>query len=250
MKIYLDLLLILNFIIDFIILLSVGIILRRNYNSKRIILGSFVGSFSIILVFLNISNFLLIILKLIIGIIINIISFKFINIKYTIKNVLYFYTNSLLLGGVIYSLTYKFPIIHNSFALNMIFLIFLSPIIIYIYIFEIKKIKYEYSNYLKIYIIKDGKKYKYTGYIDTGNTLIDSLTGKKVILIDKRKLLFRVNAFRFISYNGVKSGLLKVIKIDSIVINEKEIKNVVLGLIDKIDIDGVDVILNRYLLEG
>ena len=86
--------------------------------------------------------------------------------------------------------------------------------------------------------------------MDTGNTLIDSLTKKSVILIDKRKILFGIKEFRIIPYMTVSgNSMIKVIKITKLVFNNKEYKNVLLGIIDKIELDGVDVILNRKLLE-
>ena len=87
--------------------------------------------------------------------------------------------------------------------------------------------------------------------MDTGNVLIDTLTKKSVILIDKRKLLFNIKEFRLIPYNSVSGyNMIKVIKIDKLIFNKKEYNNILLGIMDKISIDGVDVILNRKLLEG
>ena len=80
--------------------------------------------------------------------------------------------------------------------------------------------------------------------------LKDNLTGKCVILIDKRKVLFNIVNFRLIPYASVNSGLLKIIKIDKLIFEGNTYKNVLLGIIDNINIDGVDIILNRYLLEG
>ena len=86
--------------------------------------------------------------------------------------------------------------------------------------------------------------------MDSGNTLTDTLTKKSVILIDKRKLLFNIKEFRLIPYMTISgSSMIKVIKIDKLMFNNKEYKNVLLGIIDKIELDGVDVILNRKLLE-
>ena len=44
--------------------------------------------------------------------------------------------------------------------------------------------------------------------------------------------------------------MIKVIKIDKLILNNKEYEDVLLGIMDKISLDGVDVILNRKLLEG
>jgi len=44
--------------------------------------------------------------------------------------------------------------------------------------------------------------------------------------------------------------MIQVIKLNKLVFEDKEYKNILLGLIDEISLDGVDVILNRKLLEG
>ena len=257
MKIYLDLVMILNFFSDFILLLSVKIILKRNIKLNKIILGSFIGGLSILLLFFNINSLFLFFTKIIISILMIITSFGYKNIKYTLVNFLYLYMSSIILGGFFYLLNIQFSykhigiiFINNGLSINFIFLLISSPIIIYIYIKQTKSLRYNYSNYYTIEIYLNRKKYKYTGYMDSGNTLTDTLTKKSVILIDKRKLLFNIKEFRLIPYMTISgSSMIKVIKITKLVFNNKEYKNVLLGIIDKIELDGVDVILNRKLLE-
>lgn len=257
MKIYLDLVMILNFLIDFILLLSVKIILKRNIKLNKIILGSFIGGLSILLLFFNINSLFLFFTKIIISILMIITSFGYKNIKYTLVNFLYLYMSSIILGGFLYLLNIQFSykhigviFINNGLSVNFIFLLITSPIIIYIYIKQTKSLRYNYSNYYTIEIYLNRKKYKYTGYMDSGNTLTDTLTKKSVILIDKRKLLFNIKEFRLIPYMTISgSSMIKVIKITKLVFNNKEYKNVLLGIIDKIELDGVEVILNRKLLE-
>ena len=82
MTIYLDLVMILNFTIDFILLLTVSLILKRNIKITRIMLGSFFGGISILFLFFNMNNIILFLLKLIISILMIIITFKFVNLKY------------------------------------------------------------------------------------------------------------------------------------------------------------------------
>ena len=258
MKIYLDLVMILNFAIDFILLLTVSLILKRNVKITRIMLGAFIGGVSILFLFFNVNSVVLFLFKLIISILMIIMSFGFRDIKYTLVNLLYLYMSSIILGGFLYLLNLEFSYKHigiiffnNGLSINFIFLIIISPIILYIYIKQTNKLRYNYSNYYNIEIIKKNKKYKYTAYMDSGNVLIDSLTKKVVILIDKRKLLFNIKEFRLIPYMGVNgSNMIKVIKIDKLLFNNKEYTNVLLGIMDKISLDGVDVILNRKLLEG
>lgn len=257
MKIYLDMIMILNFGIDFILLLSVSLILKRNVKLTRIMLGAFIGGISILMLFMNINSFTLFLLKLFISILMILVTFKFRNIKYTLINLLYLYMSSIILGGFLYLLNLEFSYKHigiifynNGLSVNFIFLIIFSPIILYIYIKQTKNLRYNYSNYYNIEIYLNNKKYKYTAYMDSGNVLVDKLTNKIVILIDKRKLLFNIKEFRLIPYIGVNgNNMIKVIKIDKLLFNNKEYNNVLLGIMDNISLDGVDVILNRKLLE-
>ena len=66
MKVYLDLLFILNFLLDFIILSAVNYILRRNVKQGRILLGSLIGTVTLLILFIKLSNFELLLYKLII----------------------------------------------------------------------------------------------------------------------------------------------------------------------------------------
>ena len=86
MKIYLDLIMILNFGIDFILLLTVSIILKRNVSITRIMLGAFIGGLSILFFFFFLNNLLLFLLKFIISILMILTTFKYINLKYTLIN--------------------------------------------------------------------------------------------------------------------------------------------------------------------
>ena len=254
MKIYLDLIMILNFVIDFLLLMSVSIILKRNVSINRLLIGSFIGGLSILFLFIKINSIELFIYKMIVSILMTIISFKYISIRYTLINLLYLYMSSIILGGFLYFLNLEFSMRHigivfinNGLSINFIFLLITSPIILYIYIKQTKKLRYKYSNYYNIEIYINKNKYNYIGYMDTGNILKDPLTGKIIILIDKRKVLFTIKHFRLIPYTSIKDGLLKIIKIDKLIFESITYKNVLLGIIDNINIDGVDVILNRYL---
>lgn len=75
MKIYLDLVIIINFLYDFLILTSVSILLKRNIGIFKIILGSFIGMISIITLFISLSNLTLLLLKIITSLSMVIITF-------------------------------------------------------------------------------------------------------------------------------------------------------------------------------
>lgn len=245
---------ILNFIFDFLLLLSVSILLRRNVSIYKLLSGAFIGGVSILFLFVN-NSFLLFLYKVVISILMCIISFGYRNIKYTFKNIIYLYMTSIVLGGFLYFLNVEFSykqygivFINNGLSINFIFLIIFSPIIIYIYIKQGLWLKNNYSNYYKINIYYNNKKYCFNSFLDTGNNLTTPITNKPVILIDKN---IKTDTFFFIPYKCVKGdGLIKCFKA-SIEIEGRRKNNVIIGIMnDKIKIDGVNCLLNKQILEG
>ena len=68
MKIYIEAVFILNFLLDFMILYGTKRILKRNNKLIRVVIGSIVGSFTTFLLFISISNLLLLVFKILISI--------------------------------------------------------------------------------------------------------------------------------------------------------------------------------------
>ena len=246
---------ILNFFFDFILLLSVSIILRRRASIYRLMFGSFIGGLSILLLFININSIELFLFKILISIFMIIISFGFKNIKYTLKNFIFLYLSSIILGGFLYLLNLEFSykkvgiiFFNNGLSVNFIFLVLFSPLIIYIYIKQGLMLKNYYNEYYKITIIYNNKAYELTGFFDTGNNLVDPITLKPVILID---LDIKCDKFYYIPYKVVNNeGLLKCFKADKVIINNKVINKVIVGIMNsKIKMDGIDCLLNKKLLE-
>ena len=131
MTIYIDIVIILNFIFDMMLLLVVNITLKRGVGIIRIILSSLVGEISIIF-FLIPNMYFLIILKIILAGVICIICFKYKDIMYTINNITYFYMSSIILGGFMYYL--------NMNNINYLVILLLSPLILIMYIKQNKNI--------------------------------------------------------------------------------------------------------------
>ena len=254
MKIYLDLVLLLNFGFDLILLLSVSIILKRNVLFRNILLGSLLGSISVIFLFLNITSLELFIYKIITSLVMVIVSFNYKNIKYTLKNIGYLYMNSIILGGFLYLLNIEFSyknkgivFYNNGLSINFVFLIILSPIIIYIYIKQIKEIRLNYSLYYKVNIYYKNKVYKLNGYLDTGNKLIDPITKKPVVIVNKN-IIKKVDKYRFIPFRTIEGdGIIRCISAD-VEINKKIKKNALIGF-KNIKMEGIDCIINQLLVE-
>lgn len=260
MKVYIEIILLINFIIDFILLFGVCLILRRQTTLKRLILSSLIGSITIISMFYNLNGLTLFIIKLFTSLIMVIICCKFNSIKYTIKNLFYLYTLSIILGGSMYLISIeiitKYKELHflsNGIYLNFIILLLSSPLIIFIYIKQIKQIKNTYSNYYNIDIyLKDKTKYCLTGYLDTGNHLKDPYKNRPIILVNKNKINFDYNNILLVPYDTLNNhGLLKCIVPEKIFIDKIGIKtNFLIGISEEeINIEGVDCILHGALME-
>ena len=160
MTIYLDVLFILNLFFDFILLLTVNNTLKRNAKLKRIFFGSFLGSLSIFTLFIPISSFLLFFLKIFLGLLMCIITFGLKDKKYTIENVSYLYMTSTILGGFVYFLNLSFSESHynliftyDTISINYLFLVIISPIMLYIYVKQRKE--FHYQNYYQVTLQKD-----------------------------------------------------------------------------------------------
>ena len=241
MIIYLDLLIILNIIYDYLILYVVSMVLKRNINKKRLLLSSLIGELSILLLLLKTNYIIILITKLLLALLMNIISFKYKDIRYTIINLCYFYMISIILGGFIY-----YCYLNN---INYLLIMLLIPLLLTIFIILFND-KHKYQNYFDVVInINDKHKINLVGYLDTGNNLIDPVSLKPIIVINKELIKFKIKYYYLIPIQVLNNNLLlKCIKINNITINNKVINNVMLGISDtKINIDGVDCLLNNKL---
>lgn len=262
MKIYIDLVLFLNFAFDFILLLTVSIVLKRNVSLKRITLGSLIGSTTILVLFIPFTTLNLFLLKILLSILIVTSTYGIKDVKYILTNLFYFYLTSIILGGFLYYLNIEFSyknigmiFYHKGMGINYIFLLIASPIILYIYTKEMKKLKeYNSLNFKVDVYINHNKAVRLNGFMDTGNTLIEPYKKRKVIVAYSKELESLVNEKNillvpFESVNG--KGLLKCIKVDKLYIEGIGIKtDVVVGLSkEKIKRNGINCILNYLLLE-
>ena len=250
MKIYVDVILFINFSFDLLILLSTSIILKRKSKFYRLMLGAFIGSLSILFLFINITNLELFIFKIIISIIMILVSFGYKNTKYFGKNILFLYTISIILGGFLYYLSCKFSykntglvFYFKGLSINYIFLLITSPIILYIYIKETKSLKQISNNIYKVKLKIENKTYELNGFMDTGNNLVDPYFYKPIILINKKintknQILVPCNV-------AIGSGILKCVK--GTLIYKNKIYDVYVGTCFKIYLEDVDCLLNNKL---
>jgi len=260
MKIYLDLVFLLNFGFDFMLLLSVSTLLKRRAPIKRLLLGSFVGACTIFCLFIELSSLELFLIKFLMSIIMVVISFSYKNINYTAKNIIYLYMSSIILGGFLYYLNIEFSykqegliFYHNGLSINFIVLVLTSPIILYNYVKQGKEKKEKLQYYYKVNMFLDKHKYNLIGYLDTGNVLEDPYFHKPIIVINPNIIKKDITKKIYVPVSTVNSqNLMKCFFVDKIEIEGiTTVEHVLVGISpERIRLDGIDVLLNAKIMEG
>ena len=145
LKVYLDLVFFMNFGFDFLLLLTVNLVLKRNRKLSSVLLGSAIGALSIFFLFLPLNSVTLFLLKILVSFLMIWTTFGFFSWKTFLINTLYLYFISILLGGFLYYLNLEFSyqnqgliFFHNGFSINFILLFILSPFILWCYLKQIK----------------------------------------------------------------------------------------------------------------
>ena len=235
MKVYLDLVFLLNFFFDFLLLYGTSKVLKERISIKRLILGSIVASLSIFLLFIKLNSVELFCIKVLISIFIILVTFGKNNF---IKNISYFYLLSVILGGCLYLLNVSFTyrnqgilFINNGLSINFVLFLIVSPIIIFCYVRE--------------HIL-----YKLTGMIDTGNQLRDPYKNRSVILINNNINIFSDEVL-YVPYKALNTtGVIKCYKVSKVIIDKMEFKNCLVGISkDRFSLNNVDCILPNIFKE-
>lgn len=243
---YIDLFFIFNVIMDYIIIMSTNILLKRRTNHIRMILSSLIGGISSLVLFTSLNKIVIEIVSIVIMVL---ISFGYKGIRYLINNILYMYILSTLLGGIIYLFNIK---VSNSMFLTYLIIIVISIEIMLLYIKENKKMRSIYNNYYKVDIyFKDREKLSLIGFVDTGNNLYDPYKKRPVIIVHNKYI--KEDKYILVPYHTINgNGLLKCIKPDIIFIDGIGYKgNVLIGFSDSFNFgDGVDVILHKDIMKG
>lgn len=248
-----DLIFLLNFCFDFILLLSTSLLLKRNSKIKRLLLASLIGSLSIFILFIKINSIELFLIKIAISIIMLLVGFGYKDKKYFFTNFIYLYFVSILLGGFLYFLNLEFSyknigliFINKGMSINFIVLLILSPIILYIYIKKELEVKKSISSYHKVKMYYKNKEYHLSGYLDTGNKLYDPYKKRCVSILYNKNIDVDNDKPFYIPYKTVnKNGVIQCIIVEKLVIDKKEYINQVVAVSnDKFIMDGVDLILH------
>ena len=264
MKVYLDIILLENIIMNYIILFATGIICKTEIKQIRIISSGILGSIYAVMSYItNFKFYSSIFVKILLSIAMVYFAFNSENLKTLFKEIIIFYLTSFLFGGCAFSLLY---FVHpekilfrdgklvGTYPLKIAFLGAILGFIIINIAFKIIKKKINPRDMIcDIEIIYNNKSCKIKSIIDTGNMLKDPITKDPVIIVEANELVSiipknvldniqkiiygdydklnekYISKFRVIPFTsiGKQNGLLLGIKVDKVIIkyDGKRIEN-------------------------
>lgn len=199
MTFYIDLILLENIIMNYIIILATGMVCRVNIKHIRILLASLLGAIYAILVYIiDLRIYKNPIIRVLISVCMIYISFNSINIKILLKQLLIFYLTSFCFGGAAYYLLHNvnpymiqsvngilagtYPIkiailggILGFFIINVSFRIIKNKLTKKDMIYEVEIFYNEKSSNIKV-------------ILDTGNLLTEPITKTPVLIVEAERL--------------------------------------------------------------
>jgi stage II sporulation protein GA (sporulation sigma-E factor processing peptidase) len=190
--IYIDVLYLENFIMNYIVLLITSKYLKREIKVRTMIFCSVLASlYSIFVFFPSMTMYYTFAAKLSISFIIVLLAFKGKSIGEYIKNLAVFYIMNIIFGGCTLGMFYLSG--NSGYYNNGVFYIYNFPLRIFLFgicaSYIVFKIVYKtiYSrklqnSYINIVINFENRQVKLVGLIDTGNFLSDPLTNNPVIV--------------------------------------------------------------------
>lgn len=195
MTIYVDVVLIENLIMNYIILFATDIILKNKSKFWRLLLASLIGAiYTVISYISNLKIYSNVILKMILSIIIVYVAFNPQNMKKMCKSLLIFYLTSLVFGGAAFALIYivkpqetflKNGLFLGTYSLKTILLSAILAFLIIITAFTVVKNKLSKKDmFCNIKVKLNNKEIEVKAMLDTGNLLKEPITNIPVIVIE------------------------------------------------------------------
>lgn len=225
-ELYIDILFFVNFMMDAILLLLLKKLLKCSVKNGRVFLGALIGAVALCLVtvvpipwpwvkfllFHLVINTLMV--KIGLGLLWN---------RNLLRAVILLYISSFLLGGILEYLRQYVEAGSLFFALAVASYYIASGVFWFLSMI-LKTNRYR----CQVELCQDGRSCKVPAIIDTGNRLLDNVTGKPVSIVDRQvaETLFAgkmPEKIRYIPYHsiGKKEGVLPVMTVDKFRISEE-----------------------------
>lgn len=199
MTIYIDIILLENLCMNYIILFATAYIMKLKINHIKIVVSSTIGAIYSIMLYMQIlpiySN---LIAKIVLSIVMVYIAYMPQNIKKLIKQLILFYLISFAFGGCAFALLYfikpeniimKNGVYIGTYPIKIALLGGIVGFVITYVAFRIIKNKTSKNNIIYPLEIKINKKtISLNALLDTGNMLKDPITLMPVIVVEKEKL--------------------------------------------------------------
>ena len=196
MTIYLDIIFLENFILNFIILYAVSLVIKEKAGCIKLMIASLIGaSYVIIYYLINFQSKWNLIFKIILSVVMVYISFMPKSFKEFIKQITFFYLVSFVFGGaslgVIYmvnagKISIRNGIIVGNYTLKTIFIGVILAFTIITVAFKFVKNRISKKDlFCNIKIIINQSKINVKAVIDTGNFLKEPITNIPVIVVEK-----------------------------------------------------------------
>lgn len=195
MTIYIDVVLLENLMMNFIILLATGLILREKIKKIRLLLSSLLGAIYSVVSYMSILEiYSSMILKIILSIVIIYIAFNPQNMKKMWKDLLIFYLTSFVFGGAAFAFIYiikpqeilmKNGLFLGTYPLKTIILGTIIAFIVIMTAFTVIKSKITKKDmFCRVSIMLNGKIIETMAMIDTGNLLKEPITNTPVMVVE------------------------------------------------------------------
>ncbi len=199
MTVYLDIVLLENICMNYIILFATGVINKTKINQIKLFLSSLLGSIYAVVSFLsNLEIYSTVIIKILVSVVMINIAFKPETIKKCIKEIIIFYLTSFCFGGCAFFLLYyirpqdilmKNGIYIGSYPIKVALLGGIMGFIVINIAFKIVKGRISQNDmFCKIQITLKEKHTQVIAMIDTGNLLKDPITKFPVIVVEEEKI--------------------------------------------------------------
>lgn len=247
--VYVDVLVFLNLIIDFLLLLAVRKFLYISASNRRLLLGSAAGAaFSLTALFPEMNFFLCILAGLSEAVLIVLAAFGRCGIASFIKRVCAYYCASFIFAGVMIGVYLLFKpdgmVISNNvvyFNISPLLLIILT-IVCYFILYIFNRLFKKSGALVQVYRVSvkiRGKEFAFDARVDTGCDLKEPFSGSPVIIAEKslfEDLCLPMEGTRIIPFSSLGGeGVIRAVKGDEAYIDGKRLEeSVYIGFCENI----------------
>lgn len=250
-NIYLDVYFCFNFLMDFFVIFFTGILIKNNKSLLRIVFSAIIGAaYAVVILVLNYSETSVtynlggigknltynidclekILTYMVVVYLMVLVAFGKYRLRTMLRHVLLVYVITFMLSGIINMIYYSSGA--KNFSSTKVIVITIVVEITLVCIYKARQNRESILSYYSVTIAVDNKKISVIGLVDTGNSLVESVTQKPVSIIESSSLGFEPTKILFVPYNSVgkKHGIMQAFVADYMTINGKIIEKQIIAI--------------------